>query len=92
MKIKGRNTGMGAKTFVEVVSGDVKIYEGNFSRTGNHWDITVEGTGIIDIIDISNSQKHRCRRIKIRDGEYEATILEPPNAWWDECPICKKEI
>ena len=89
MKIGGRNTEMGAETFVRKVSGDVKIRETNFSRTGNHWDIIINGTGVIDIVDISNTGKHRCRRIKVKDGEYEATVLAPPLGWWDECPICK---
>ncbi|RLI84075.1 hypothetical protein DRP07_02215 [Archaeoglobales archaeon] len=88
MKIGGRNTGRGAYTSVRRVEGDVEIIETNFSRTGNHWDIIVEGTGIIDIIDISNTGKHYCRRVKIENGKETETLLKPERGYWDICPIC----
>jgi len=91
MRIPGRSTKMGALTMAKKVEGNIKINETNFSRTGNHWDIIITGTGVVDIIDISNTQKHYCRRIKIRDNEPIETILKPEVSYWTECPICKKE-
>ncbi|HDN17557.1 MAG TPA: hypothetical protein ENF41_00680 [Candidatus Bathyarchaeota archaeon] len=60
----------------------------NFSRSGNHWDIHVSGNGVIDIIDISNSGKHRCRRVKVAMGQLREVLLEPKSDYWDICPIC----
>ena len=90
MKVRGRSTKMGAHTAVVPVEGDIKIKEYNFSRTGNHWNISVQGDGIVDVIDISNSGKHHCKRLRIKDREVVETIFTPHYSRWDVCPICKK--
>jgi len=95
MKLRGRATGMGAETRVRLThehNSNVTIKEYNFSRSGNHWDIEVEGDGIIDIIDITNSGKHGCARVQIKDGEIIKTLLAPQCSFWDTpCPICEKD-
>ena len=86
----GRSTGMGAYTKVFPFEGDVDVKEFNFSKTGNHWNILVEGTGVIDVVDISNSGKHRCKRVRLENDKVVETILAPEWTWWDEkCPICE---
>ena len=89
MKIEGRSTGRGAYTSARGISGDVKVTERNFSRTGNHWDIFIEGSGEVEIIDISNTGKHSCCIVRVENGEEKETILRPRSSYWDICPICE---
>jgi len=60
--ISCRSTGMGARTYAEVLRQPVEIVEFNRSRRGNHWEeeISIGEGGVAFVVDISNSGKHRC--------------------------------
>lgn len=76
-----RDTGMGAYTSM---GGE----EFNISRSGRHWSEVVElapGESV-NIKDISNSGKHRCRRVTLTEGKFETTpMLED-----DWCFVCDR--
>lgn len=81
-----RSTGMGAFTSVK---SPRDAEEFDHSRTGNHWSErvwTCEGD-IIELIDISNSRKHRCKKYRVENGELKDITPQPSCGI---CPICEE--
>jgi len=92
-----RHTGMGAKTWFIVLSkekGDVTIRMYNFSRTGNHWEEVLEVTpdfaGKVELMDVTNSGKHRCKLYIFQDGKVTGFRAPTEEYWREPCPICKE--
>lgn len=77
-----RDTGMGAYT-------SMRGEEFNISRSGRHWSEAVElapGESV-DITDISNSGKHRCRRVTLTTERKFETI---PMVEDNRCLVCDR--
>jgi len=88
--IYGRSTKMGAETYLEVAKvsrGVIKVERLNESKSGRHWEevllVSDDAEGIVYHVDITNSGKHYCRVLGVKDGAV-AVLAEAKGG---RCPI-----
>ncbi len=80
MIIDCRSTGMGARTFARPMTDGISIRQFGWSGTGNHWREEITGTGMMVIIDVSNSGRHYCRLVETADGRERREWLSAQQA------------
>lgn len=95
LEISCRSTRMGALTTVRInkkIRGEAFVKRFNVSRSGHHWTealyISDDFTGVVHIIDITNSGKHHCRALVFENGREVAHYVADGAR---ECPVCMFE-
>jgi len=55
---------------------------------GRGFTTKIDGSGILTVIEVSQSGRHYCRKFTIYKGYLDQWILKPPPSGWLKCPIC----
>jgi len=55
---------------------------------GRGFTTKIDGSGILTVIEVSQSGRHYCRKFAVRQGYLDYWILKPPPSGWLKCPIC----
>ena len=78
----------GRRATLNVYGSGELIFTPITTLTGVNYKVT--GSGIVTVIEISNTGRHYCREFKIVNGFLDQWLLKPPPSGWFNCQICHR--